>query len=31
MGIERLIFDTARFAADDPDYFDFMLKTLQKL
>src|SRR5690606_38302985 len=28
MGIERFAFDPVRFAAEDPDYFDFIFDTL---
>ncbi len=31
MGVERLLFETAEFAADDPDYFLAMVTILQKL
>lgn len=31
MGVERLLYETAEFAADDPDYFRFMVETLQNL
>ncbi len=31
MGIERLLHKTAQFAADDPEYFQFILTTLQKI
>jgi SPP1 gp7 family putative phage head morphogenesis protein len=31
MGIERFLYQTAQFAADDPDYFKLMLTALQKL
>lgn len=30
MGIERFTFDPIAFAADDPDYFDFIFDTLRK-
>jgi SPP1 gp7 family putative phage head morphogenesis protein len=30
-GMERLIFETAEFAADDPEYFEVILKAAQKL
>ena len=30
-GMERFIFNTAEFAADDPEYFEVILKAAQNL